>query len=270
MKKHNVNYTIENLLEVMAALRNPDGGCPWDLEQSFDTIAPYTIEEAYEVADAIARGATGDELADELGDLLLQVVYHARLAEETSAFSFTDVVARICDKMIRRHPHVFGDESIGSAAEQTLAWEAMKAGERAASRPAGVLEGIALALPALMRAAKLGRRAAKVGFDWPDVTGVRAKVREELAELDEAVDSGTRERIEAEAGDLLFAVANLCRHLDIDPEQALRGANRRFESRFGAIERAVTEAGGDWSRFDMDALERLWQAAKRSAARDAG
>jgi nucleoside triphosphate diphosphatase len=263
LKKPKDKRDIQNLIEVMAALRHPQHGCPWDLEQDFRSIAPYTIEEAYEVADAIEREAPFHVLADELGDLLLQVVYHARLAEERGAFAFGDVVERICDKMIRRHPHVFGDQSVEGAKAQTEAWETMKASERASAREPGVLAGIALALPALMRAAKLGRRASRVGFDWPDATGARTKISEELAELDRAVSDGDQAAIEAEAGDLLFAVTNLCRHLEVDPEQALRGCNARFQSRFAEVERAVQAGGGDWERFDVDQLEAFWQQAKR-------
>lgn len=256
-------HTIEKLLEIMAALRNPDGGCPWDLEQTFASIAPYTIEEAYEVADAIERNAF-DELRDELGDLLLQVVYHARLADEAGAFDFADVVDGICDKMIRRHPHVFGDDTVAGSREQTEAWEALKQEEKSAT--AGddrVLEGIPVGLPGLTRAVKLTRRAARVGFDWPGLSGVRAKVGEELSELDDAVTADDGEACAAEMGDLLLAVANLCRHLELDPESCLRQANLRFEGRFAQVEDRVREAGGDWEAFDLDALDRFWEAAKR-------
>ncbi len=265
MTKHGDNADIQKLIEVMAALRDPQSGCPWDLQQSFRSIAPYTVEEAYEVADAIEREAPPAVLADELGDLLLQVVYHARLAEEAGDFAFADVVAGICDKMIRRHPHVFGDQTVDGAAAQSEAWETIKANERAAAgagESAGVLAGIARALPALTRATKLGRRAARVGFDWPEADGARAKVIEELDELDEAIAAGDQKEMESEAGDLLFAVANFCRHLGVDPEQALRGANTRFESRFAQVEQAVVDAGGDWSRFDIPELEAFWQQAK--------
>ncbi|HEY8521344.1 MAG TPA: nucleoside triphosphate pyrophosphohydrolase [Gammaproteobacteria bacterium] len=254
--------SISKLLEVMATLRDPVRGCPWDREQTFASIAPYTIEEAYEVADAIGRQAH-EELVDELGDLLLQVVFHARMGEEARLFDFADVVRAICDKLIRRHPHVFGNERIESAAEQTEAWEALKRSERAAKARAGVLGGVPVGLPALTRAAKLGRRAAGVGFDWPDADGVRDKVDEELRELDAARAAGDREAIAAEMGDVLFALANLCRHLDLDPEDCLRGANRRFETRFRHVEARVAAAGGDWGAFDAAALEALWQEAKR-------
>jgi nucleoside triphosphate diphosphatase len=259
MKKHGNRYDISNLIEIMAALREPRGGCPWDLEQTFETIAPYTIEEAYEVVDAIRRGEL-DELRGELGDLLLQVVYHARMAEERNAFGFEDVVDGICEKMVRRHPHVFGEDRVEGAEAQTIAWEAHKARERARGG-AGVLDGVALALPALTRAVKLGRRASRVGFDWPDRIGVREKVSEELRELDEALAADDRAAVAAEIGDILFSVANLCRHLNLDPEECLRGSNARFESRFRVVEQRVAAAGG-WESFDAESLEQLWIEAK--------
>ena len=264
MNKQSDNSPIESLLEIMAALRNPAGGCPWDLEQTFATIAPYTIEEAYEVADAIDREAL-DELPEELGDLLLQVVYHARLAEEAGEFAFRDVVERICDKMIRRHPHVFGEETATGSREQTESWEALKRQERAQKRGADrVLGGVPVGLPGLTRGVKLTRRAARVGFDWPEPGGVRGKVDEELAELDEAVGAGDREACAVEMGDLLLAIANLCRHLELDPESCLRHANLRFETRFSQVEDSVRDAGGDWAAFDLAGLDRLWEAAKRA------
>jgi tetrapyrrole methylase family protein/MazG family protein/ATP diphosphatase len=244
----------------MVRLRDPDDGCPWDREQTFATIAPYTIEEAYEVADAIAREDLAD-LKDELGDLLLQVVYHARIAQESGAFDFAAVVAAICDKMTRRHPHVFGDEKVHSAAAQTLAWEALKDAE-SSDQNGSVLDGLPKALPALTRATKLGHRAARVGFDWRELAGPRAKVDEELRELDEAVAGGSEDAIQAEMGDVLFALANVCRHLQLDPETCLRGANVRFEARFRRVEEKVGAAGGDWQAFDIDALEEFWQEAK--------
>jgi MazG family protein len=264
----------------MARLRDPQHGCPWDLEQSFATIAPYTIEEAYEVVDAIERGNL-DELADELGDLLLQVVFHAQIAREQDAFTFADVTRLICDKMVRRHPHVFGDARVENAAAQTLAWEELKRAEKKRARPEdgagrenaagpgdaprdGVLEGVTLALPGLTRAVKLGRRASRVGFDWTDLAGPRAKIGEELAELDEAVASGERPRIEHEVGDLLFAIANLCRHLDIDPEQSARGANRRFEMRFEHVERRVGASGRGWAEHALAELDAYWAEAKEA------
>jgi ATP diphosphatase len=232
----------------MRRLRDPEAGCPWDREQSFATIAPYTIEEAYEVADAIARGDL-DDLKDELGDLQLQVVYHARLAEEIGAFTLDDVMASICDKMVRRHPHVFADAA-------SPGWEALKAEERGRGEDRSALAGVALALPALKRAEKVQRRAARVGFDWPDVSGPRAKIDEELAEIEGAATAQERE---AELGDLLFSVVNYARHLDIDPETALREAVARFERRFRKV-----EAMADKSMKDMNIaeLEALWQRAK--------
>jgi tetrapyrrole methylase family protein/MazG family protein/ATP diphosphatase len=249
---------IKKLLDIMARLRDPIEGCPWDLEQSFASVAPYTIEEAYEVADAIERGAT-DELADELGDLLFQVVFHARLAEEAGQFAFGDVVARICDKMERRHPHVFGGAEIRDARAQSVAWETIKAEEKGAGR---VLDDVPLGLPGLTRAVKLTKRASRVGFDWPDAEGPRAKVAEELAELDEARANGDRTRIAAEFGDVLFALANLARHLELDPENCVRQANGRFAGRFGYIERAVHASGGRWDAFELAELDGLWERAK--------
>ncbi len=253
--------TIENLLDIMVRLRDPDDGCPWDREQTFASIAPYTIEEAYEVADAIARNDLMD-LKDELGDLLLQVVYHARIAQESGAFDFAAVVTAICEKMTRRHPHVFGDEQVHSSAAQPLAWEALKDAETTDETGVSVLDGLPKALPALTRATKLGRRAARVGFDWRELAGPRAKVDEELRELDEAVAGASEDAIQAEMGDVLFALANVCRHLDLDPEACLRGANVRFEERFRRVEEKVGAAGGDWQAFDIDALEEFWREAK--------
>ncbi len=252
---------IERLLQVMADLRDPDGGCPWDQEQDFDSIAPYTIEEAYEVADAIAQKDMS-ALREELGDLLLQVVYHARMAEEAAAFTFADVAQAIADKMIQRHPHVFGEQSVDSAGAQTLAWEDQKAAERAAKAKdgAGVLDGVALNLPALTRAEKLQRRAARVGFDWPDLIPVFAKVDEEIAEIKEEIANGSAaERLEDEIGDLLFVAANLARHLKIDPETALRRGNAKFERRFRAVEAAF---GGDLQGVTLEEMEAAWQATK--------
>jgi MazG family protein len=263
----------------MARLRDRDGGCPWDREQTFATIAPYTVEEAYEVADAIERHDLA-ALRDELGDLLFQVVFHARMAEEARAFDFGAVVAAICDKMRRRHPHVFGGAVVASAAEQTVAWEEMKRRERAARRSDGrdaggagavaasglegsVLAGVPAGLPGLTRAAKLGKRAAGVGFDWPDARGVRAKVDEELDELDAALAAGEPDAVAAEMGDVLFSLANLCRHLELDPEACLRGANRKFGERFARVEAAVNQAmGGDWRALGPAELDALWEAAK--------
>jgi ATP diphosphatase len=253
---------ISKLLEIMRALRDPESGCPWDREQSFATIAPFTIEEAYEVADAIERDALA-ELPGELGDLLFQVVFHAELGQELGAFEFGDVVAAICRKLIERHPHVFGSEVVESASAQTLAWEARKADERSEAGFGRALDGVPAGLPGLTRAVKLGSRASRVGFDWPDARGVQAKLHEELAEIDEAMASGDRAAVAAEIGDLLFAAANLCRHLDVDPEQSLRAANRRFAARFAYVEDRVTASGG-WERHDLAELERYWQEAKRA------
>jgi len=260
MQKQYDKGDISKLIDIMTALRTPDTGCPWDLEQDFDTIAPYTIEEAYEVADAIEREAF-DELPDELGDLLLQVVFHAQMARERGLFQFGDVVDAICDKMVRRHPHVFGDLKLASGSDVMRSWEEIKRGEKSGDR--GRMDDIAVALPALVRAAKIGRRAASVGFDWPEAEPVRDKLDEELGELDQAVAGGDAERIEAEVGDLLFTAVNLCRHLGIDADRALRRANDRFVARFGHIEAAVRASGGDWDRFDAAALEALWDEAKR-------
>ena len=239
--------SLERLVAIMARLRDPERGCEWDREQSFATIAPYTIEEAYEVADAIERGDMG-ALADELGDLQLQVVFHARMAEEAGHFSLADVMERICDKLERRHPHIFGDS------DHSPGWEELKAQERRKAPDSSALAGVALALPALERAAKLQRRAARTGFDWPDIKGPRAKIDEELAELDR--ETSQDGRID-ELGDLLFAVVNLARHLNVDAEAALRHANRKFEERFRAIE---TEPGFD--EMSLEEKEALWVAAK--------
>jgi tetrapyrrole methylase family protein/MazG family protein/ATP diphosphatase len=248
----------------MARLRDRERGCPWDVEQTFATIAPYTIEEAYEVADAIERNDL-DDLKDELGDLLFQVVFHARMAEEAGAFAFGDVARAICDKMLRRHPHVFGASQVADSAEQTKRWEELKREERDAASPdAGVLDDVPVGLPGLTRAVKLGKRAATVGFDWPDVAGVRAKVDEELAELDSAVASGHRDEAAAEMGDVLFSIANWCRHLHLDPETCLRAANARFVRRFRAVESDVAASGRPWSSHDAVALDALWRRAKEA------
>lgn len=259
------------LVDVMARLRNPDGGCPWDLEQSFATIAPYTIEEAYEVADAIASGDRG-ALREELGDLLLQVVYHARMAEEEGAFHVADVVEGITAKMIRRHPHVFGEAQVATAAEQTAAWDAMKAAERTAKAAPAVspsaLDGVASALPALMRAQKVQARAARVGFDWPDAAAVLPKIAEELAETREAMASDDVTHQMEEVGDLLFAVVNLARKLDIDAETALKAATDKFDRRFRAMEQ-LADSRPDSPAFadlDLDAMDALWQAVKKAGA----
>lgn len=246
----------------MARLRDPQSGCPWDREQDFSTIAPYTVEEAYEVADAIARQDL-DGLKGELGDLLFQVVFHARMAEEMGAFDFETVAATICDKMIRRHPHVFGTPEERKKGPDKGAWHRIKAEELATQDPdASVLDGVAQALPALKRAEKLGKRAAAVGFDWPDATGPRDKVDEELGELTAAMEAGPDGNTAEELGDLLFAVANLARHLHIDPEAALVAANRKFERRFRAMESKVGASGQRLDEFDIDTLESHWQATK--------
>ncbi len=256
---------VKRLLEIMARLRDPHRGCPWDIEQTFETIAPYTIEEAYEVADAIGRGDL-DGLRDELGDLLLQVVFHARMAEERGAFDFADVVDAICEKMIRRHPHVFGDATVRTAAEQTAAWENHKAMERGADGSA--LDGLATTLPALTRAMKLQRRAALVGFDWPDAMAAVDKIGEECAELKEEIGSaaGAR-RIEDEVGDLLFTCVNVARKLNIDPEKALRRANGKFERRFRRMEALLAERGSGPSDVSLDDMELLWRQAKADESR---
>ena len=253
------------LLEVMARLRDPLRGCPWDREQDWASIVPHTIEEAYEVAEAV-RGGDPVAVRDELGDLLFQVVFQARIAEERGLFGFDDVANAIADKLERRHPHVFADETIADAAEQSQAWERHKAAERAERGESdGVLDGVTLGLPSLTRAAKLGRRAARVGFDWTDAAGVRAKVDEELAEFDAAVASNDRAHAREELGDLLFSLAQLARHLDVDPEGALRDANAKFERRFRAMERASAGEQRPFEGRSMDELEAMWVAAKRDA-----
>ncbi len=252
------------LLEVMRRLRDPVSGCPWDREQTFATIAPFTLEEAFEVADAIERRDLA-ALRDELGDLLFQVVFHARLAEEQGAFDFAEVARGIADKLQRRHPHVFAGARYADAAEQEAAWERFKAEERGAQGAAGVLDGVARSLPALTRAHKIGRRAGRVGFDWPGARDVRAKVAEELAEVDAAVaeDGGSAHSFE-ELGDLLFVIANWARHLGHDPEAALRAATAKFERRFRHIEQATATSGESLQSLDADRWEALWQAAKRA------
>ncbi|KGJ04172.1 nucleoside triphosphate hydrolase [Paracoccus halophilus] len=250
------------LLAIMAALRDPETGCPWDIEQDFASIAPYTIEEAHEVADAIARKAW-EELPGELGDLLLQVVFHAQMADEAGMFGFADVVGHVTTKMIDRHPHIFGDESRDKSAEQQVRdWEAIKARERAAKAERGVLDGVALGLPALTRALKLQNRAARVGFDWPGPQDVLNKIAEESRELVEARDSADHTHLTEEFGDLLFVMANLARHLDIDPEEALRMANAKFTRRFRAIEAALAADGRRPEDSDLAEMDQLWDAAK--------
>ena len=252
---------IERLLEIMRRLRDPVTGCPWDIEQDFASIVPYTIEEAHEVADAIQRQAW-DELPGELGDLLLQVVFHAQMARDQGMFGFGDVVTAISDKMLARHPHVFGDESRDkTAAQQTADWEKIKAAERG-GRQARVLDGVALGLPALTRAVKLQKRAARVGFDWPSTDEVVAKITEEAAELVEARETLTQAQVEEEFGDLLFVMANLARHLEVDPEAALRAANAKFTRRFGRIEDWLAESGKHPADSDLAEMDALWNRAK--------
>ncbi len=256
--------SIERLLEIMARLRDRERGCPWDAAQSFRSIAPYTIEEAYEVAEAIEREDMA-ALKDELGDLLFQVVFHARMAEEDGAFDFNAVALGIVDKMVRRHPHVFGDKVVDDSEAQTRHWEDLKAAERAEKaasdgNEASVLDGVALGLPALLRALKLQRRAARVGFDWPDVLQVFNKIDEEVSEIKQEINHGEApERVHDEIGDLLFVVVNLARHLDIDPEGALRHANAKFERRFRAVEQAFD---GQLDGVSLDQMEAAWQRAK--------
>jgi MazG family protein len=254
---------ITRLREIMRALRDPTNGCPWDREQDFASIAPFTIEEAYEVAEAIERG-TPQQLRDELGDLLFQVVFHARMGEERGWFDFDAVATAIADKLVRRHPHVFGGAAIANAAEQTRAWEEHKARERSQrADDSSLLADVPVALPALARAAKLGKRTARVHFDWPDAAGVRAKIDEELREADTAQPG--REQL-LEIGDVLFAVANWARHLGVDPEEALRQSNNKFERRFRAIERAAGERGIDLGQLDAAGWDALWREIKQTEA----
>jgi len=252
---------LSRLLAIMARLRDPVGGCPWDLEQSFATIAPYTVEEAYEVADAIERGDLKD-LKEELGDLLFQVVFHARMAQEAGAFNFDDVAAAIVDKMLRRHPHVFGQAAHRTADEQTLAWEVLKQRERAGKERHGILDDVPVGLPALTRAVKLSKRAARVGFVWPSVAEVLDKLDEEVAELKAEVTGGDRARLRDELGDVLFVVANLARQLDIEPEDALRSTNAKFVRRFGFIEAELARDGRTPDQSDLAEMDALWDAAK--------
>lgn len=255
------------LLEIMARLRSPEGGCPWDLEQTFKTIAPYTIEEAYEVADAIERGDM-TELREELGDLLFQVAFHSRMAEEEGAFEAADVAAAINEKMVRRHPHVFVASDERSSDDQIVAWEVVKAEERAAKAKergnASALDGVALSLPALLRAEKLQKRAARTGFDWTEADQIFDKLEEETEEVKEAIASGNANAVMDEIGDLLFVAANLARRLKIDPEAALRQANSKFERRFRAMEALAADRGDDFSQLDLNAQENLWQAIKKT------
>tara|TARA_R110002051_G_scaffold110728_1_gene183296 strand:+ start:19172 stop:20056 length:885 start_codon:yes stop_codon:yes gene_type:complete len=255
------------LLDIMARLRSPDGGCPWDLEQTFHSIAPYTIEEAYEVADAIERGNMND-LREELGDLLFQVAFHSQMAAEEGTFEAADVAAAINEKMVRRHPHVFETTDNRTADDQIVAWEIVKAEERAAKAQgedaASALDGVALSLPALLRAEKLQKRAARTGFDWTEAEQIFDKLDEETAEVKEAIASGEEDAIMDEVGDLLFVAANLARRLNIDPEVALRQANAKFERRFRAMESLAADRGKDFASLDLDAQESLWKAVKKT------
>jgi len=258
---------IDRLLSIMSRLRDPQRGCPWDVQQSFETIAPYTIEESYEVADAIERKDMG-ALRDELGDLLFQVVFHAQMAKEQGAFDFDAVATAICDKMERRHPHVFGDATIETAEAQTIAWEEQKRRERAAKH-ASILADVPVGLPALTRANKLGKRAAQVGFEWPDVTGALDKVGEELRELRHEIAAGQHDRaaIADELGDVLFCVVNVCRYLKVDPEEALRATNGKFERRFGYVEKRLKEQGRSPDQATLEEMDRLWDEVKAQERR---
>ncbi|WP_243614313.1 nucleoside triphosphate pyrophosphohydrolase [Shimia aestuarii] len=263
----NPNGGMPRLLEIMRRLRDPETGCPWDIEQDFATIAPYTIEEAYEVADAIEREAW-DELKGELGDLLFQSVFHAQMATERGLFTFDEVADTMSDKMVARHPHVFGDEDREKSAEQqTRDWETVKAAERAAKAQHGTLDGVAVGLPALLRALKLQKRAARVGFDWPDAGHVIDKIAEEAGELVEARDSLSQAEIEEEMGDLLFVMANLARHLGVEPEGALRAANAKFTRRFEGIEARLAEMGKRPEDSTLEEMDALWNAVKAEEKR---
>ena len=259
---------MPRLLEIMRRLRDPENGCPWDIEQDFSTIAPYTIEEAYEVADAIEREAW-DELKGELGDLLFQSVFHAQMATEKGLFTFDEVADTMSDKMVARHPHVFGDESRDKSAEQqTRDWETIKAAERAGKAQKGTLDGVAVGLPALLRAMKLQKRAARVGFDWPDASHVLDKITEEAHELAEARDTLSQDEIEEEFGDLLFVMANLARHMKVDPEAALRRTNQKFIRRFEAIEASLAERGKRPEDSTLEEMDVLWDQVKAEEKAD--
>ena len=259
---NNPSKGMPRLLEIMRALRDPDGGCPWDIEQNFKTIAPYTVEEAYEVADAIER-ENWDDLKNELGDLLLQTVYHTQMAEEEDLFSFSDVVNQISEKMIQRHPHVFGNENRNkTASQQVKDWESIKADERLKKNQAGILDDVALNLPALVRSLKLQKRAARVGFDWPKISQVLDKIDEETKELIEAKKTEPQERISEEFGDLLFSIVNLGRHLKVDPEEALKQTNRKFITRFNFVESSIRSQGKKIEDTSLEEMEALWQQAK--------
>jgi MazG family protein len=257
---------VERLARIMATLRDSEQGCPWDREQTWRTLVPHTIEEAYEVGDAAERGDTSG-LCDELGDLLFQVVFYAQIADETGRFSLAEVASSICDKLVRRHPHVFGEANEPNASSQAQSWEAIKAAEREARGSASALDDVPAALPALTRADKLQRRAARVGFDWPDLAPVLAKVREEIGEVESALEAGDREAASSEVGDVLFAVTNLARHLRADPEQRLRDTSAKFERRFRAFEAALRAEGIEPEQADFEVLEAAYQRAKASEDR---
>lgn len=261
--KPDVRHDMQDLLQIMARLRDPLNGCPWDLKQDFSTIAPYTIEEAYEVADAISHHDM-DELRNELGDLLFQSVFHARMAEEDGHFNFADVVHGVCEKMIRRHPHVFGDVEINSADDQTDHWEVLKAKERADKGTHGVLDGVPTALPALLRAQKLQSRAARVGFDWPDLLLVFGKIKEEIGELEAEIHAGSNKaRLEDELGDVIFACVNLARKLGVDAETALRHTNDKFKRRFTHVETELGKKNSSPQASTLEEMDALWEDAKR-------
>ena len=264
-----MSYNLDDLIRLMAALRDPDSGCPWDLQQTFATIVPHTLEEAYEVADCIER-EDWDHLRDELGDLLFQVVFYARLADEQGWFDLHRIIDQLVAKLIRRHPHVFPQGDLNGAGTDGIPvdqvnsnWEAIKQQERAAKSRTGVLDEVPVGLPALSRAAKLQRRAARVGFDWPDTHGVLDKIEEEIAELREALEQGNIAHAREEIGDLLFAQVNLARHLDIDPEQAVRNTNAKFERRFRHVESRVKDSGREWEQLSLEQLDRWWDEAKK-------
>lgn len=260
---------MKKLLDIMETLRDPKDGCAWDVEQTFETIAPYTIEEAYEVAEAVDNNDM-DGLKDELGDLLFQTVFHARMAEEAGQFNFADVVDAISDKMIRRHPHVFADESYRDAEQQTIAWEEQKAQERADKKQTSILDGVTVGLPALTRAVKLQKRAARVGFDWPETSQVIDKLQEEMVELSEELIKNKQDadKVEEEFGDMMFVYANLARHLKIDPEKALRRANTKFTNRFNKIEQYIENEDKLFNQYTLDELESFWDRAKNEERED--
>ena len=261
---NNPSKGMLRLQEIMRALRDPEGGCPWDIEQNFSSIAPYTVEEAYEVADAIER-ENWDDLKNELGDLLLQTVYHTQMAEEENLFNFNDVVNKISEKMIKRHPHVFGSSKQNKTSDQQIKdWEAIKADERVKKNQTGILDDVAINLPALVRSFKLQKRAARVGFDWPTISKVLKKVEEETKELVEAKEFESQERIKEEFGDLMFSIVNLGRHLKVDPEEALKKANKKFITRFKFIEDEIKSQGRNLEDTSLEEMEQLWQSAKNT------